>query len=286
MSLRIRPASAFPLASLEGLTWQDTYSHRHLDWIQPSERLKQPFAYVLEDEEGLQAFLSTNPENKKAAWVRLFDCRRSFGHTKAFNALFKTALQDLKQAGISQLYALSFKDWFARLLGSNGFCACDEIISLQLELPQCPAPKPMQDLLLRQMRRVDLPAVLELDLSSFSPAWQLNSSNLEKIYQIAQYATVLTKNTQILGYQMCTANFQGLHLARLAVTPKARGLGLGTFLVQDIISNAGEWLTSALSVNTQKSNTAARNLYSRLGFKQVGTTIPVYERSIETDLDV
>ncbi len=71
-----------------------------------------------------------------------------------------------------------------------------------------------------------------------------------------------------------------------AVTPKARGLGLGTFLVQDIISNAGEWLTSALSVNTQKSNTAARNLYSRLGFKQVGTTIPVYERSIETDLDV
>jgi ribosomal-protein-alanine N-acetyltransferase len=86
---------------------------------------------------------------------------------------------------------------------------------------------------------------------------------------------------RLAGYSALCANSRSEgQLARLAVHPDLQGRGIGRALVTDAIAYAGgEYRT--LVLNTQTHNTRSQALYRRLGFRAVGTPMPVLARLVE-----
>ncbi len=56
----------------------------------------------------------------------------------------------------------------------------------------------------------------------------------------------------------------------IAVCKEARGLGLGTLLMQKIIQKAMQEGYPSISLSVDPENTTAVHLYKKLGFKEVG----------------
>lgn len=67
-----------------------------------------------------------------------------------------------------------------------------------------------------------------------------------------------------------------LRIAALAVAPAARGLGVGTLLLENLFDRARREGYQAVRLEVVNTNLAARRLYERLGFKVVQThTYPI-----------
>lgn len=276
----ILPAGQLPQETIKAFRWQDNLVHRHLDWLSLEERLTQPLAFACTRDGVLRALLSAAADSPQAAWLRLFECGRGYPHAQAFSSLLQAALASLQEQEVPTLYSLAFSDWFKDLLLGNGFQETDQVISLQLTSPQAAFPVLPEGFTLHQTRRVDLPEVLALDQVSFTPEWRLSARTLEMIYQNQHYGTVMTDGSRVIAYQSSSANFQGMHLNRLAVHPEYQGRGLGAIILQDLIAQAQAWSTAALSVNTQRENHASRKLYARLGFQPSGKPVPVFELGV------
>ena len=78
------------------------------------------------------------------------------------------------------------------------------------------------------------------------------------------------------------------HLSRLAISPQCRGQGLGTQLIALLQKTGKERLgTSKYSLFVSVTNTAAKALYARLGFKcvpyaETGFAIPNSDYMVAT----
>ncbi len=71
----------------------------------------------------------------------------------------------------------------------------------------------------------------------------------------------------LLGFVVYWVVADEVQLLNLAVHPASRRRGVGTMLVQHVQAAAGD---GYVSLEVRKSNTAARGLYERRGFRYVG----------------
>jgi len=86
-------------------------------------------------------------------------------------------------------------------------------------------------------------------------------------------------NGEIVG--TCTLTVEGNHfeLAKLAVSHKAKGLGIGQLLCQEIIKRAKQNGAKSLQLTTNTCLIPAVQLYKKLGFKEVYRgQHPIYKR--------
>ena len=74
--------------------------------------------------------------------------------------------------------------------------------------------------------------------------------------------------------------YQGAHLARLAVLPAWQGTGIGKALVRHLIEHYNRRGFRELTVNTQDTNTASLTVYRSLGFVPFVTSYPVYQLAL------
>lgn len=123
-------------------------------------------------------------------------------------------------------------------------------------------------LFIREMTQRDLAAVEAIDFASFDPVWQLKRASLEKTYHLSAWNSIAILEKEIVGYQMSTNTFDSAHLARLAVTPRWQGKGVGHRLVEDMLETFSAIGVTSFSVNTQASNTQSLSLYHSLGFER------------------
>ena len=130
--------------------------------------------------------------------------------------------------------------------------------------------------LIRMMTPADLATVTRVDAAAFPPLWQNSLDALRQAYTQSAIATVAERDEGIVGYQICTKNPVGGHLARLAVRPEAQGNGVGTALVKDLQERGIRRGYARLSVNTQSDNAVSMRLYRKVGFRQTGEHYPVY----------
>ncbi|MGH7358519.1 MAG: GNAT family N-acetyltransferase [Acidimicrobiia bacterium] len=134
----------------------------------------------------------------------------------------------------------------------------------------------------RRARRGDRPDVLALDQLSFDAFWRLDDRGLED----ALHATpsvrfrLVDDGVGIAGYAITGRAARQGYLQRLAIHPRARGLGYARTLIADALA----WLrrrgaTRAL-VNTQERNAGALALYEACGFRRLPTSLCVLGREI------
>lgn len=115
-----------------------------------------------------------------------------------------------------------------------------------------------------------LSQVEEIEKVSFPTPWSLSAF----LYEITQndfaHYIVAMSGGEVLGYGGMWLILDEAHITNVAVRKDSRMKGIGRALMLEIIRRAILMGTNSMTLEVRPSNTAARNLYTSLGFKEKG----------------
>ena len=123
------------------------------------------------------------------------------------------------------------------------------------------------------MRRDDLPAVLEIERRAFAQPWSRAFFEKELSTPFAQLTVAVDQSTNravLVGYSCRWRVTDEVHLLNVAVHQACRGSGVGRTLVEAVIAEGRETRARTMFLEVRAGNIAARRLYRRLGFRDLG----------------
>ncbi len=126
---------------------------------------------------------------------------------------------------------------------------------------------------LRDMRREDLLAVLDIERRSFAQPWSRAFFEKELATPFARLVVAVEEavpRPQVIGYTCRWRVTDEVHLLNVAVHPERRGLGHGRALVGAVVAEAEMARTRVVYLEVRAGNVIARRLYRQLGFKDLG----------------
>ena len=138
-------------------------------------------------------------------------------------------------------------------------------------------------MIIRKMKREDVPAIAELEKLCFSDPWSENSVASELDNPLS-YWLVAEDNGKIAGYVGSQSVLDAADMMNLAVSPDYRQQGVGQALVNELVQHLQQENVIALLLEVRVSNTPAISLYEKLGFVQVGRRPKYYHNPREDAL--
>jgi ribosomal-protein-alanine N-acetyltransferase len=138
-------------------------------------------------------------------------------------------------------------------------------------------------MIIREMKREDVPAIAELEKLCFSDPWSENSIASELDNPLS-YWLVAEDNGKIAGYVGSQSVLDAADMMNLAVSPDCRQQGVGQALVNELVQHLQKNNVIALLLEVRVSNAPAISLYEKLGFEQVGRRPKYYHNSREDAL--
>lgn len=131
--------------------------------------------------------------------------------------------------------------------------------------PNRPSP-----LLLRPMALEDVPAAAAIEAASFEAGWTPTAFRRELTEnRVARYAAVAS-GAELLAFGGLWVVLDEGHVVTVAVHPAWRGRGLGRLVVHLLVAIALGHQLDSLTLECRPSNEAARALYRKYGFYEVG----------------
>jgi [ribosomal protein S18]-alanine N-acetyltransferase len=121
---------------------------------------------------------------------------------------------------------------------------------------------------IRPLGYADLPQVIAIERRAFPTAWSLGMFVLE-LSKPSGICLAAIRDAKVVGYLICARYADVWHLMNIAVDPAVRGQGIGTALLEQMVSRAGE--DAAYTLEVRPSNATAIALYERFGFRSAGT---------------
>lgn len=256
--------------------------HQHLDWHTPNERLHfSPFWIAERNQSILGAFCSPIIEHQ-ISWIQLFAIKKMISQPKAWQSLYGAYVEYCHQNEKNiQVFSLAYYPWYHKLLENTGFQPAYSIVTLENEGIYLPDFRfNTNDFALVPITLENYPRIHHLDVLAFDLPWQMTDAALLKAFRSSIYATMVTRNDQIIGYQITTESDSTLHLARVAVHPEFQNQGIAGYLIHDLVLFMKRFHFKGLSVNTQSNNHASLALYRKMGFYKTGSSIPVMVQSV------
>jgi len=257
-----------------------SFFHRHLDWREPLDWVnKRSFYLALNEIDELQGAFCSSPEIKNFFWIRLFACSNKNNLFKTWHALFDSFLDANNLTKNSPLlFTLAYYPWMMQLLELEGGKLIDRIVQLESSaLLKTDSQNYFSTKSIHKMKRADLKDVFEIDRSRFPPIWQQSFKTLSLSFKQVNYSTVFRNKNRIIGFQMSTISTNRAHLARIAVDQDFSRMGIGTALIQDLLTHCHQLNIRKISVNTQETNKNSITLYKKMGFKDIGNSYPIYQ---------
>jgi ribosomal-protein-alanine N-acetyltransferase len=126
---------------------------------------------------------------------------------------------------------------------------------------------------LREMRRDDVPAVLEIERRSFAQPWSRAFFEKELATPFARLVVAeedVAPRPRVVGYTCRWRVTDEVHLLNVAVHPERRGLGYGRELVASVVEEARAAVARVVFLEVRAGNVIARRLYRQLGFRDLG----------------
>jgi ribosomal-protein-alanine N-acetyltransferase len=123
------------------------------------------------------------------------------------------------------------------------------------------------------MRRDDLPAVLEIERRAFAQPWSRAFFEKELSTPFAQLTVAVDQSDAravLVGYSCRWRVTDEVHLLNVAVHQSRRGSGVGRALVEAVIAEGRATRARTMFLEVRAGNVAARRLYRRLGFRDLG----------------
>jgi [ribosomal protein S18]-alanine N-acetyltransferase len=136
---------------------------------------------------------------------------------------------------------------------------------------------------IRDLSRADLDAVLEIEVASFSTPWRRDTfEGLLRRKDSDVIAAV--RDDTLIGYAICWTVLDQSELGNVAVAREARGKGIGRRLVLEAMERVRKRGAKECFLEVRVSNTGARKLYEELGFTAIGTRRGYYRSPVEDAL--
>lgn len=275
----IRQTRSSDQALIASLLTNASHKHLHFDWLNVLDLLNEaPFLIALQKEKPV-ACLACQPDPPQVAWIRLFAVMKDVPKYPVWDRLWKAAAERAVKLGARKAVALATVDWFIPFLTGSGFQETNEVIFFKWD--GAPLPNtPESGIELRKMSLEDIPAVARIDQSAFDPVWALSLRSLRTAYRLSSLATVISREDQIIAYQMSTSSALGAHIARLAVHPDLQGMGCGRELIANALHDFSRRGLEQVTVNTQADNLRSQQLYLSLGFQPTGQRFSLLETKL------
>jgi [ribosomal protein S18]-alanine N-acetyltransferase len=124
----------------------------------------------------------------------------------------------------------------------------------------------MAELIIREMQEDDIPAIMEIERSSFTTPWS-EISFLSEIYKKNGISKVVYVEGKLIGYICANHVLHESHLLNLAVHQDFRKQGVGTILMNEILGGLKKKGCVFVYLEVRASNTGAQAFYGRFGFK-------------------
>jgi len=126
----------------------------------------------------------------------------------------------------------------------------------------------------------DLPEVLEIERASFSNPWSgaLFLQELGVPFSRILVVRLMGERQPIVGYVCRWYVADEVHVLNVAVHPAHRQQGIAGVLMREILREARQGEAIGVTLEVRRSNCAARALYDRLGFEEVGVRRDYYGR--------
>lgn len=258
-------------------------SHQHLDWSSLRDWLETDYVLIARNHGRICAVIAVRWHLDQNNWVKLFAIDPSYPITRIGPHILSTFLGKLKELNPAcVIHSLALWDWYEEILQTSGFHQQDSIITLEkLISPEDgnSATYSRANLPLLLLTKSDTPHIHQIDQMSFSPPWQLTEKELFNAIIKSDYATGFVVNGIVVAYQVSSRNQRNAHINRVAVLPEYQNRKIGSELLADIVGHYHCEKVTTISVNTQESNIASKNLYRRHQFHETGDIIPVYSYS-------
>jgi ribosomal-protein-alanine N-acetyltransferase len=129
------------------------------------------------------------------------------------------------------------------------------------------------------MRKEDLPGIMEIERASHVDPWR-ESFFLEELERPQSRALVARNGSgtpRVLGYICCWLVADEVQIFNVAVHPAYRRRGLGRRLLLEALGAACRERARTALLEVRRSNRAAQNLYTSLGFRPTGLRPDYYE---------
>ena len=131
----------------------------------------------------------------------------------------------------------------------------------------------------------DLEGVLEVEAESFTNpwtrdmyAWELQNRSMCHIF------VVRTDECRVAGFCAFWLVFDEIHINNIALRPGFRAQGMGSALLERVLTEGRGLGARRATLEVRASNTAARRLYERLGFYVAGVRRNYYTNPVEDAL--
>jgi ribosomal-protein-alanine N-acetyltransferase len=134
---------------------------------------------------------------------------------------------------------------------------------------------------LSPMRADDLPDVLEIERQSFPHPWT-GALFLQEL-RVPFSRVLLARDGRpgsglVRGYVCRWLVIDEIHVLNVAVHPEHRRHGIATRLVAEVLEEARTSGVTVVTLEVRRGNVAARRLYERLAFEEVGVRRHYYGR--------
>ena len=121
---------------------------------------------------------------------------------------------------------------------------------------------------LRPMVLADLSAVLVVERAAYFSPWA--ESHFRDSLRQDHECWVLVAGETFLGHGVLSAAAHEGELLNLCIAPQAQGQGLGAHLLSHLLDRARARACDEVFLEVRDSNGAARRLYRRAGFQEIG----------------
>lgn len=138
-----------------------------------------------------------------------------------------------------------------------------------------------EDVKFRKMTIADIDAVYEIEHSSFSLPWTKEAFFYEMLDNQHAYYLLAETADGIVGFCGLWIIMDECHVTNIAILPEHRGKKLGEKLMRAAMETAVEKGAKTMTLEARVSNTPARNLYEKLGFKNGGIRKSYYSDNFE-----
>ncbi len=138
----------------------------------------------------------------------------------------------------------------------------------------------LKDLVIQRMGTEDIDEVVKIENQSFTDPWK-REFFLEEINNTLACPLVAKFNQNVVGYACLWIFLDELQIANIAVAPTFRKKGIGTKIMEKIISYAQRNFLKRITLDVRESNKEAINLYNKFGFKILGKRKNYYRFPVE-----
>ncbi len=122
--------------------------------------------------------------------------------------------------------------------------------------------------MVRSMRERDLPAVLEVERAAYEFPWTLGI--FRDCLTFGHVCRVYENARGLIGHGIMSVGAGECHMLNICVHPAYQRRGLGSHMVKYLMELARAQKAHTALLEVRYSNYAAYNLYTRMGFNELG----------------